>query len=138
MREIFAGSPQDSALISGTVADNLRLGRRGVTEEQMWAALDTACLCGTVKALPHGLDQWLGGDGARLSGGERKRLSLARALLAQKPWLVLDEPSEGLDSATEQQLCDNLDAWLEQTGTGMVLVSHRQAPRALTDTTVCL
>lgn len=138
LREIFAGSPQDSALISGTVADNLRLSRHGVTEEQMWAALGTACLGDKVRALPDGLDQWLGGDGTRLSGGERKRLSLARALLAQRPWLVLDEPSEGLDSATEQQLSDNLAAWLEQTGTGLVMVSHRQIPRALAATSICL
>ncbi|MCJ2187268.1 ATP-binding cassette domain-containing protein, partial [Novosphingobium beihaiensis] len=126
LRKLFAQAPQDASLIAGTVADNLRLARQGVTEADMWAALETACLAETVRALPDGLDQWLGGDGARLSGGQRKRLSLARALLAQRPWIVLDEPSEGLDSATEQQLAHNLAVWLERTGTGLILVSHRE------------
>ena len=112
-------------MIAGTLADNMRLARPGVSEEEMWAALETACLADTVRTMPDGLDTWLGTDGARLSGGQRKRLSLARALLAQKPWLVLDEPSEGLDAETERLLSCNLDAWLRTTSTGLVLVNHR-------------
>jgi len=91
----------------------------------MWSALEIACLAETVRTMPNGLETWLGADGARLSGGQRKRLSLARALLAEKPWLVLDEPSEGLDLEAEQRLAINLDAWLRDTGTGLVLVNHR-------------
>jgi ATP-binding cassette subfamily C protein CydC len=125
LRNAFAFSAQEAPLIAGTLADNLRLARTGVTEEAMWAALEAACLAETVRAMPNGLETWLGADGARLSGGQRKRLSLARALLAKKSWLVLDEPSEGLDLATEQQLACKLDAWLCKTGTGLVLVNHR-------------
>ncbi|MFT3977136.1 MAG: ATP-binding cassette domain-containing protein, partial [Sphingomonas bacterium] len=95
------------------------------------AALETACLADDVRAMPHRLDQWVGDGGARLSGGQRKRLSLARALLAGKPWLLLDEPSEGLDMATEARLRDRLDLWLRETGTGLVVVSHRPALLAL-------
>jgi ATP-binding cassette subfamily C protein CydC len=131
LRRLFACAPQDAALIAGTVADNLRLAGRGVTHERMWEALETACLADTVRALPGGLDQWLGGDGARLSGGQRKRLSLARSLLAGRPWLLLDEPSEGLDAATELQLRDNLGGWLDRSATGLVLVSHREAMQPL-------
>ena len=69
--------------------------------------------------------------GARLSGGQRKRLSLARALLAQRPLLLLDEPSEGLDGATEARLIVRLGDWLAETGSGLILVSHRPAMRAL-------
>lgn len=124
LRPLFAYAPQDAGMIAGTVADNLRLARPGITEPEMWAALETACLAETVRSLPQGLGEWLGDNGARLSGGQRKRLALARALLAAKPWLVLDEPSEGLDPETELALCQRLSAWLDKTGTGLVLVSH--------------
>ncbi len=131
LRPLFAYAPQDAGLIAGTVADNLRLARPGITEAEMWEALETACLAETVRNLPEGLAQWLGDNGARLSGGQRKRLALARALLARKPWLVLDEPSEGLDPETERVLCQRLAAWLDETGTGLVLVSHRSGLHAL-------
>ena len=131
LRPLFAYAPQDAGLIAGTVADNLRLARAGITETEMWEALETACLAETVRNLPQGLAEWLGDNGARLSGGQRKRLSLARALLARKPWLVLDEPSEGLDPETERALCQRLAVWLNETGTGLVLVSHRSSLHAL-------
>jgi len=135
LRETFAYAPQDARLIAGTVADNLRLARPGVTPDAMWTALRTACLDDMVRALPAGLDQWLGDDGARLSGGQRKRLSLARALLAGRPWLLLDEPSEGLDLTVEDELADRLGQWLDQTGTGLILVSHRPGLHRLADRT---
>ena len=133
LRGAFALGAQDTPLIAGTVADNLSLARPGVTEADMWQALSVACADDMVRALPDELHQWLGNDGARLSGGQRRRLILARALLAQRPWLVLDEPSEGLDAATESELVKRLDAWLRQTETGLVLVSHRSAMAALAD-----
>ncbi|MDD3799440.1 MAG: ATP-binding cassette domain-containing protein [Novosphingobium sp.] len=130
-RGLFAFAPQDAGLIAGTIADNLRMARPGVAEEDMWQALDTACIGNVVRALPGGLDYWLGGDNAALSGGQRKRLALARALLAKRDWLVLDEPTEGLDPDTEARLTANLEKWLERTGTGLLLVSHRAVPRRL-------
>ena len=66
-----------------------------------------------------------------MSGGQCKRLSIARAILAGKPWLLLDEPSEGLDIVTETRLARRLDTWLRETGTGLVVVSHRRALLAL-------
>lgn len=128
----FALSPQDAALLAGSIADNLRLARPGISEDQMRAALHIACLDTRVAAMPDGLDTLLGESGGILSGGERKRLSLARALLADRPWLLLDEPTEGLDAATEALLVTRLGEWLAATGTGLILVSHRQAPLALT------
>ncbi|WP_179562730.1 ATP-binding cassette domain-containing protein [Sphingomonas sp. R3G8C] len=131
LRPHLALMPQSAPLIAGTVADNLALARPGLTRAAMERALYVACAEDVVAALPQGLDQWLGGDGARLSGGQRRRLVLARALLAGRPWLLLDEPSEGLDLATEARLRERLDAWLDQTGTGLLLVSHRPALAAL-------
>lgn len=119
-------------MIAGTVRANLALaGAR--TDDALWDALADAALEARVRALPQGLDTWIGENGERLSGGERRRLSLARALLRDAPWLLLDEPTEGLDAATEALVVQRLDARLKRTGQGLVLVSHRSAPRALCD-----
>ncbi|GAA0748311.1 ATP-binding cassette domain-containing protein [Sphingomonas trueperi] len=131
LRRQFALAPQDAVLIAGSIADNLRVARPGIIEAAMWEALHTACLDATVRAMPAGLETSLAEAGGTLSGGERKRLSLARALLAGRPWLLLDEPSEGLDAATEAELVRRVDAWLRSTGTSLILVSHRPASLAL-------
>ena len=127
----FALAPQDAVLIAGSIADNLRLARPGLSEPEMHAALEVACLDQRIAAMPEGLDTPLSEAGGILSGGERKRLSLARALLAGRPWLLLDEPTEGLDAATEAELVRRLGGWLDATGAGLMLVSHRPAPLAL-------
>lgn len=132
-RLIFALAAQDAPMIAGTVADNLALARPGISREDMKAALSSACVDDVVAALPGGLDCWLADDGARLSGGQRKRLSIARALLARRPILLLDEPSEGLDAQSEAQLVTRLQSWLDSTGSGLILISHRQAMLALVE-----
>jgi len=126
----FAWAPQDSAVLDGTIRDNLRLAG-AVTEARMREALEIAQLSGRVAKMPRGLDTWIGEGGVTLSGGERKRLALARAILRDAPVLVLDEPTEGLDVATEAAVVEALEAHLESTGRGLVLVSHRPAPRRL-------
>ena len=72
------------------------------------------------------------------SGGGRRRLSLARALLRPAPWLVLDEPTEGLDSATEALVIARLSQRLSRTGQGLLLITHRPAPLALCELTLRL
>ena len=132
-RALFALSPQSAPMLAGTIEDNLRLARPGLTEEGLWDALEVACLADDVRAMPEGLATWTGDGSARLSGGQRKRLSLARAILAGRPWLLLDEPSEGLDPKTEALLLAKLETWLTQTGTGLVLATHRSAMLSLVD-----
>jgi ATP-binding cassette subfamily C protein CydC len=131
LRAQFAYAPQDAMALSGTVRDNLLLGRADATEADLWQVLHLAVLDQRVTALPKGLDTWVGEAGEALSGGERKRLSVARALLRTAAWLVLDEPSEGLDATTEALLLERLRARLDATGQGLILVSHRLPPLAL-------
>ncbi|MEG3175778.1 ATP-binding cassette domain-containing protein [Sphingomonas sp. RB3P16] len=132
-RTLFAWAPQDAALLSGTVRDNLLLACPQADDATLWHALSDAALDARVAALPGGLDSWIGENGERLSGGERRRLALARAYLGAAPWLVLDEPSEGLDAATEDRIVTRLAARLAASGQGLLLVSHRPALTRLCD-----
>ncbi|EZP49367.1 ABC transporter family protein [Sphingomonas sp. RIT328] len=107
--------------------DNLLLADPSASDAALWQALDDAYLTGVVRRLPDGLDTWIGEDGERLSGGERRRLSLARAYLAPTPWLILDEPTEALDALAEQAVVGRLAARLDRSGQGLIVVTHRPA-----------
>ncbi|MGA0605279.1 ATP-binding cassette domain-containing protein [Phenylobacterium sp. VNQ135] len=135
-RRFFAYAPQDARLLTGSVADNLRLGAPDADEAALWQALADAQLQARVQRLPQGLDTWIGDGGEVLSGGERRRLALARALLRPAPWLLLDEPTEGLDASTEAAVVEALEARLRRTGQGLVLISHRPAPLRLAEATI--
>lgn len=130
LRARFAWLPQDAALLAGTVRENLALAHHAVDELSMWGALRHAALDRLVRSLPDGLDTWIGEDGSRLSGGERRRLGLARAYLGDAPWLLLDEPTEGLDAALEREVLAGLAARLKTTGQGLIVVTHRAAVEA--------
>ncbi len=127
LRRSFAWLPQDAMLLSGSVRENLLLARPGASEEMLWNALGDALLDARIKALPMGLDTRIGENGERLSGGERRRLALARTYLSDAPWLLLDEPGEGLDAATQDLLTQRLERRLEASGQGLILVSHHPA-----------
>lgn len=128
----FALCPQDAALLTGTIRDNLVMAVTEKPEEaELWEALEDAGLADRVRALPKGLETWIGDGGVTLSGGERKRLALARAYLRRAPVLVLDEPTEGLDLKTEAFVVERLERRLKRQGQGLILVSHREAPRRL-------
>ncbi|MFT4091198.1 MAG: ATP-binding cassette domain-containing protein [Asticcacaulis sp.] len=121
--------PQDAPVLNGTVRDNLM----SEDENAIWHALKIAQLEPRIRKMPKGLDTWLGDGGIALSGGERKRLSLARALLRPAEILILDEPTEGLDPSTEAALVTALEAHLSEQSQGLILVSHRRAPQRLCD-----
>ena len=128
--------PERPWLLPGTVADNVRLGRPGATDTEVAGALARAGLTGLVRRLPQGADTPLGEDAARLSGGERVRLALARAFVKDAPFLVLDEPTGQLDAATEAEVLAALDELAR--GRTVLTVTHRTAPLALHERVVAL
>lgn len=138
VRARFAYASQDVRLLAGSIADNLRLADPKATDADLWGALQDACLADRVRALSGGLDAVLGENGDRLSGGERRRLGLARAYLRDAPWLVLDEPTEGLDRETEGRVLDGMVRRLLLRRQGLIMVSHRAAPTALCDRVIDL
>jgi ATP-binding cassette subfamily C protein CydC len=116
---------QHDHLFGGTVRDNLLLADPDADEEQLRKACESAQILAFIEAQPDGLDTYVGSHGARLSGGEARRLLIARALLAEPRILILDEPTEGLDAGTEARLLDGLIEGYPQTT--LVLLTHRPA-----------
>ncbi|WP_413081495.1 thiol reductant ABC exporter subunit CydD [Streptomyces sp. fd1-xmd] len=125
VRALVGLCAQDAHLFDSSVRENLRLARTGASEEQLRDALAAARLLEWADGLPDGLDTLVGEHGERISGGQRQRLALARALLADFPVLVLDEPAEHLDLATADALTADLLAATE--GRTTVLITHRLA-----------
>ena len=108
LREVVAALTQDTHVFDTTVAENLLLARRSATPDELLAALSAARLDEWLASLPQGLDTRLGAHGTGISGGERQRLALARVLLADRPVLILDEPTEHLDAQTAEELAADL------------------------------
>ncbi|QBX54491.1 thiol reductant ABC exporter subunit CydD [Nocardioides seonyuensis] len=135
-RSHVAWAPQRPWLLAGTVADNVRLGRPGASDEEVWAALDEVGLESVVRGLPGGLAAELGDDGAGLSAGQRARVSLARIVVARRPVVLLDEPSAHLDDETEEVILDTM-ARLARTSL-VVVVAHRPAVVRAADREIAL
>jgi len=114
---------QDAHMFHDTIRENLRYASPGVTDEQIWTALDSARIAGVVRAMPDGLDTVVGDRGYRLSGGERQRLAIARLLLKAPGIVVLDEATAHLDSESEYAVQRALDKALE--GRTSLVIAHR-------------
>ncbi len=114
---------QATHLFDDTIRANLLLARPDANDAALWAVLDAARIGEMVRALPDGLDTWVGEGGARFSGGQGRRLVLARSLLSQAPILILDEPCAGLDAETERAFLATLND--VAAGRSVVLITHR-------------
>ncbi|MEQ9695007.1 ATP-binding cassette domain-containing protein [Shimia sp. SDUM112013] len=124
LRSVLTLLTQRSALVSGSVFENLALAKSDLTAEQAREVLEVVCLSQVVDRMG-GLDSALGEGGAGLSGGETRRLVLARALLRHPRLLLLDEPTEGLDAPTARQVLSNIRAYLPEAA--ILMASHRRA-----------
>jgi ATP-binding cassette subfamily C protein CydC len=123
VRRRIAWLSQATHLFDDTIRNNLLLARPGADANALWTALDAARIGEMVRALPDGLDTWVGEGGARFSGGQGRRLALARALLSPSPILILDEPCAGLDADTERAFLATLNEVAQ--GRSIILITHR-------------
>jgi len=125
VRRVIGCCEQEPHLFDSTIRANVLIGRPNATESQVRAAVSRAGLAQWIDALPHGLDTRVGDGGAEVSGGERRRIALARALLADFPILLLDEPTEGLDEVAASAMIAEI--LRPDDKRAVLLVTHRLA-----------
>jgi ATP-binding cassette subfamily C protein CydC len=123
LRSRIACATQDPWIFTSTVADNLRLARPEAPDDELWAVLDLVGLGDQVRAWPTALGTWVEEGGQSLSGGQRRRLALARALLRRAPITILDEPTEGLEAEAALNLVQAIRDHLRSRT--LLWVTHR-------------
>ena len=125
VRARIAMVPQETVIFATSARENLRYGVPEASDEAMWQAAEAANAAGFLRALPDGLDTFLGEGGARLSGGQRQRVAIARALLRDAPVLLLDEATSALDAESERLVQSALERLMADRTT--VVIAHRLA-----------
>jgi thiol reductant ABC exporter CydD subunit len=128
--------PQRPHLFAASISENIRLGRRQASDEQVWSAAESAGLGPVLERRREGLQTMIGESGAGLSAGERQRVALARAFLRDAPLLLLDEPTANLDGSTEAEVLETIRRLTK--GRTAILVAHRPALVGLADRAVDL
>jgi ATP-binding cassette subfamily C protein CydC len=121
----FGVLSQRSQLFASTIKENLLIAKPNATTTELNAAIKAAGLESFISYLPEGLDTWVGESGVKVSGGEARRIALARLYLKNAPVLILDEPTEGLDSNTERDVFTALANFARDKT--VVMVTHRRA-----------
>lgn len=127
---------QDNFLFKGTIADNLRMGKKDATEEEMIAAAKAAACHDFISKLPHGYDTEVGVLGGKLSGGERQRITIARAILKNAPIIILDEATAYTDAENEELITNALNELTK--GRTVIMIAHRLGTIADADNIVVL
>ncbi|MFL6733490.1 MAG: ABC transporter transmembrane domain-containing protein [Sphingomicrobium sp.] len=125
VRQRIAIVPQETVIFAASARDNLRYGNWDATDDGLWEAARDANAEQFLRAMPDGLDTYMGEGGARLSGGQRQRIAIARALLRNAPLLLLDEATSALDAESERLVQDALDRLMADRTT--IVIAHRLA-----------
>jgi ATP-binding cassette subfamily C protein CydC len=134
--DMIAVVPQHTYLFNSSIRENLLIANPSATQQQLEQACKKAQIHDFILSQPEGYDTWVGETGVKISGGQARRLSVARALLRDFELLILDEPGEGLDAKTEQELIQTL---VENIGTkALLLITHSQTGLALMDEVIIL
>ena len=136
VRGRIAMVPQDTVIFAASARDNLRYGNWNASEDELWEAARDANAETFLRALPDGLDTFMGEGGARLSGGQRQRIAIARALLRHAPLLLLDEATSALDAESERLVQDALERLMEARTT--IIIAHRLATVRAADRIIVL
>ncbi|HKG75561.1 MAG TPA: ATP-binding cassette domain-containing protein, partial [Aestuariivirgaceae bacterium] len=124
-RRMIGYVPQELTLLHTSVIENITLGDVTIGTERVWQALVLAGAADFVRELPDGLEGDVGEMGAKVSGGQRQRLALARAIVARPKLLILDEVTSALDPETERDICDRINALAGEFT--VVAITHRPA-----------
>ncbi|GGC87722.1 ABC transporter [Chelatococcus reniformis] len=123
LRQAITVVPQDTALLNRTLLDNIRYGRPGASDKEIWDAVVAARCQPFVDNLPEGLLTVVGDRGVKLSGGQRQRIAIARAFLKDAPLLILDEATSALDSESEEAIREALERLM--VGRTVIAIAHR-------------
>jgi ATP-binding cassette subfamily C protein LapB len=123
--------PQDVTLFSGTLRDNIALGRPSITDAQLIKAVECAGIADWVNRHPLGFDMPISERGDSVSGGQKKCIAVARALVTDPSILIMDEPTGGTDQTTERTIIENLESFMQ--GRTLIVVTHRNSLLALVD-----
>lgn len=125
LRENIALVSQDTFLVAGTIKENLLLVKEDATDEELYEAIRKANLAEVIKKLPQGLDTYIGENASKLSGGEKQRLSIARALLSGRKLILLDEVTSALDNNLESEIKATILNLVETENITVIAIAHR-------------
>lgn len=114
---------QDVVLFNASIKDNIRIGKKGATDEEVSRVAKIACCDEFIDRMPEGLDTVIGENGERLSGGERQRISIARAILKDAPIILLDEATASLDVENESLIQEALSELIKRKT--VIVIAHR-------------
>ncbi len=122
-RRVIGAVSQDVTMFHRSLRENIRYGRPGATDAEIWRAVEAAKCDGFISAMPRGLDTVVGDRGTKLSGGQRQRIAIARAFLKNAPILLLDEATSALDADSEEKVREALGNLM--AGRTVLAIAHR-------------